>query len=664
MFLFLPVVSLKAQVQVTKSTEKVVVDGKTYYRHTVLKGQTAFSISKAYGITVDELNKANPSTVNGTREGEVLRIPVKPGAESGTQSMPADVISKGMIYHYILAGETIYSLSRRYKVEEEDILKSNPGLNINEIAVGTRIAIPVSADEKQKVTTAAVSNDAGRTANEQRTSDGKNIYHKVQKGETLSSLSREYKVSLRDIKRANKGLLFPKEGDFVLIPVNADEPAVSVSDHSIAAIEARNLEKLADTIPVIEEESTEKYTSLDKLRGSVRVAVLLPFYVDDYSQYGYSDSSDFDMPFMEMYEGILIAADSLRSIGLKVELDVYDTGGDTVKVQSLIESGKIDDVDLILGPVYSESLQQAASFASERNIPVVSPVPLRDQSILNGNSSLFKICPSYVVEQNVITSYVSSFSNSNIVLLYSDSLMYDPRTISFRNKLTRSCWEKNDTTGFKEFYFSGRVFRKTNKYIDAAAFENQLVADKENVIIIATNDLPKVSAALSILHSLSRRYNIRVAGSSEIRETGIETIDLKYLYDLRMVFPSEKYIDYSRPEVASFVRSYYKKFRTEPDEDNFAWRGFDMAYYFIAATARYGHGLYNRHDNFRPALSSYDFCFSRVVKDNGFENQNMFVIQYNPDRTITVTSFRDISSGSQSTTSEKEGNSNAFLPVR
>ena len=43
MFLFLPVVSLKAQVQVTKSTEKVVIDGKTFYRHTVLKGQTAFS---------------------------------------------------------------------------------------------------------------------------------------------------------------------------------------------------------------------------------------------------------------------------------------------------------------------------------------------------------------------------------------------------------------------------------------------------------------------------------------------------------------------------------------------------------------------------------------------------------------------------------------------
>lgn len=648
LILLFPFNPVTGQVKVDISAEKVIIEGKAFYLHTVLKGQTAYSISKAYGITVEELEKSNPGVASGTKEGAELKIQVikSTGSQAQTkpqvspQSLPADVISKGIIYHYIADDETVYSLSKRYNVAQADILRSNPGLDINFIPVGTRIAIPSSSSAQQSGKEGSDIAAVDNPTNEQKTEDGKFMYHKVLKGETFSSLSRDNNVSLRDIKRANKGLLCPKEGEYIMIPLQSLEGEIEPSEQNITPPENKADVYVADTQKNIQpEESKIERIPLSNMEGSVRVAVLLPFFLDDRSQLTYADSSGSGYPFLELYEGMLLAADSLRSLGLKIELDVYDTGDDTLTTQQLISSGRLDNADLILGPVYSSNLEDVAVFSSEHNIPVVSPVPLIDQNILSGKPSLFKICPSYIVEQNVIANYVAAIPDANVVLLYSDSLMYNPETVAFRNKLTRVFWDKGDTTGFREFFFSGRLIRKSNLYKDARALEEQMVKDKENVIIIATTDIPKVSAAITLLHNLSKRYNISVTATSEIRE--FETIDLKYLYDLEMMFPSENYIDYSRPEVNAFVRSFYTKFKTEPNEENFAWRGFDMAYYFIAATAIYGRSFYQDFNSFVPLLASYDFRFSRILEQDGFENQNMFIMQYKPDRTITVTSFRD-----------------------
>jgi len=66
-----------AQVVVEKSKEKVIISGIPYYIHLVKKGETAYSISRAYGITVEELTKENPPAVYGLKEGQTLRIPVR-----------------------------------------------------------------------------------------------------------------------------------------------------------------------------------------------------------------------------------------------------------------------------------------------------------------------------------------------------------------------------------------------------------------------------------------------------------------------------------------------------------------------------------------------------------------------------------------------------------
>lgn len=82
-----------------KRTDKVeIIDGKAYYIHTVEKGQTLYSIAKAYGSTVDIVLANNPEVRNGIKPFDKLKIPfindaIKKGTESDKKH-PADTSAK------------------------------------------------------------------------------------------------------------------------------------------------------------------------------------------------------------------------------------------------------------------------------------------------------------------------------------------------------------------------------------------------------------------------------------------------------------------------------------------------------------------------------------------------------------------------------------------
>jgi LysM repeat protein/ABC-type branched-subunit amino acid transport system substrate-binding protein len=107
-------------------------------------------------------------------------------------------------YHTVKKGETVFSISQSYGIDEEDIYKYNPdaraGIGINE-----KLVIPVDAKA------VAQKNDSSVRFKE----------HKVKKKETLYSLSKIYNVSVDDIKKYNKQL-YSKElqmGETIKIPV-------------------------------------------------------------------------------------------------------------------------------------------------------------------------------------------------------------------------------------------------------------------------------------------------------------------------------------------------------------------------------------------------------------------------------------------------------------
>ena len=64
-----------AQVKVDRSGDRVVIAGTAYYIHTVKKGETVYSVSRAYGISTQDLLRENPAAGEGLKEGQSIRIP-------------------------------------------------------------------------------------------------------------------------------------------------------------------------------------------------------------------------------------------------------------------------------------------------------------------------------------------------------------------------------------------------------------------------------------------------------------------------------------------------------------------------------------------------------------------------------------------------------------
>jgi LysM repeat protein len=125
--LFIFAFTVQAQVVVEKSKDKVVISGIPYYIHIVKKGETVYSIARAYAITPQELTKENPSAENGVKADQSLRIPVVdniPKPKTPAQTSPVLRDESKYIYHKLNPGETVFALSKKYGGQSTNLLKA------------------------------------------------------------------------------------------------------------------------------------------------------------------------------------------------------------------------------------------------------------------------------------------------------------------------------------------------------------------------------------------------------------------------------------------------------------------------------------------------------------------------------------------------------------
>ena len=125
------------------STEKVRVDGKICYSHIVQERQTLFSISKAYGVSVEDIYAFNPSLKeNGLKKNSILIIPskdaVKAVADTTSTAAPAQAQvdkkveqqsempqKKAKRIHIAKWYEDLGMIASQYGVTVDDIMKAN-----------------------------------------------------------------------------------------------------------------------------------------------------------------------------------------------------------------------------------------------------------------------------------------------------------------------------------------------------------------------------------------------------------------------------------------------------------------------------------------------------------------------------------------------------------
>jgi LysM repeat protein len=628
--------SVYSQVTVERSKDKVVISGIPYYVHMVKKGETAYSISKAYGITVKELTKENPPVVYGLNEGQTLRIPII----SITEEIPSEPLTDKklrdetkFIYHILKPGETVYFISKLYGISENEIILCNPGIDINKLSVGTEIAIP----RKELVS------DRQKSDSQEK----QYFFHKVLKGESLSSIAGKYGLTVRELRRENRDLRFPQLGDFVKIP-------------NVFTAEIHEIEKVkTDTVvavikePVMKMERPAGFTPVKELRGSLDIAVLLPFYLRENAERIEIDSSksvkgkkiytvinrteDWIYPrsvdFVEMYVGIMLAADTLRSLGLDINIYPFDIKSDTIAITKLITSGKLANMDLIIGPVYSYNLSAVAAYAGNLGIPVVSPVTLINNSALSGNPTLFMACSSLEIAQESLSKKISEYYDHNIVFIHSDTTGVDEDVKRFKNLIFTELSHKRpfNEIRFKEIPFYNRsMFNNDSVNRLSHALSGQL----KNIVIIATEEDPVISETIQDIHGLAKKFDIKVFGYQAMRD--IKNLDPKYFFDLDFMVYSPYWIDYSLSDVKQFNSDFRQIFLTEPLEKSYAWQGYDIAYYFLSGLAIYGKDFTAHPEMHHPDLLQNEYDFIRKKSGDGFENRKLFLVRYTKEYEIKL----------------------------
>lgn len=128
--------------------------------YTVKLGDTLYSVARTYGVTVDELKRANNLTNNILTVGQVLNIPSKTGATDNSYT--------------VQSGDSLYSIARRFNTTVDE-LKTINNLTSDILSIGQKLLIP-SLTEKTYI---------------------------VKSGDSLWKISREFGVSVNEIRKLN-----------------------------------------------------------------------------------------------------------------------------------------------------------------------------------------------------------------------------------------------------------------------------------------------------------------------------------------------------------------------------------------------------------------------------------------------------------------------------
>ena len=141
---------------VTVSKEKVKLNGKIYLSHVVLERQTLFGISKAYGVSVDEIYEANPALrETGLQKNAIILIPFKEGAaEAAAQPQEPDGAPATTTYieHTVRWYEDLDDIAKKYGVTAREIMELN-GLKNKKVQTRQVLKIPVKGGEGTPVAT-------------------------------------------------------------------------------------------------------------------------------------------------------------------------------------------------------------------------------------------------------------------------------------------------------------------------------------------------------------------------------------------------------------------------------------------------------------------------------------------------------------------------------
>ncbi|WP_299397055.1 LysM peptidoglycan-binding domain-containing protein [uncultured Gelidibacter sp.] len=605
--------------------------------HTVKQGETIESIAKKYQVSVSDIYALNPDAKRKLNPDAVLIIPSTPSVQSGTAEVTKELI--GYEEHKVKRKETLYSLSKEYNVEIEDIKKHNKRLYAENLKKGDQIRIP----RYKKVTSKVTPSNNVKT-------------YTVQPKEGKWRVAYKFGITVAELEALNPGMSeVLQPGEVVNVPSGSDEKVVddNFSYYTVQKSEGfyrlkvklgltqEQLEKLNPELKVdgLKEGMVLKVpqsTSVGEVVGTVdktnltnklknlktkQIAVMLPFRLnrvdtDSVQEAKHLIRTDRRLSVsLDFHSGVLMAVDSAKRLGISTKLKVFDTPDQASEISKILDSNDFSKYDAIIGPLMTSNLDRVAKAVQKDGVPVISPITKPDHLFEN----VFQTVADSETLENALIKFIKSDSLKRNVIIIAD---HSHTALSNRLK--------------SEFVDARQVFSRKNKsgndayYIMASDLSGAFVSGR-NYVFLETANEALVSTVTSMLNGMTNRNQEIIIVTTKLTDAFEgPNVSNFHLANLKFHYPSiNRSLNPDQPD--SFVRAYKQKYGIEPNK--FAVRGFDLTLDVLLRLAS-DEDLYKASTNgVETQYTENKFRYLKKIS-GGYYNEAVYIVKYASDLSI------------------------------
>lgn len=447
----------------------------------------------------------------------------------------------------------------------------------------------------------------------------KAIIHTVQKSESVSSILKNYNLSLEKFLKANKqfigtNLSLSLGQQLVINKKDVGSASHREIDHEIKLhLEAMGIkpQPKEEPLPAQKQELMKELNTVSKYQEPqkngkllpwnevIKVTMLLPLTRNDGTE---------DKEFESFYKGAILAMSQLKTDGISLEVEVFDTGHSVSSVQSLISEGVLRNRNLVIGPVYKDQFSLVANCLRGRGTVLISPLSAVE-GVVDGNT--FQLAPSQSSRYNKLKDF---FTGRNVIY----------------------CTTQNDDSLFNE---------NIKKYSDKALSLHRVRGDKsveelksyfttsaENVVVVSSKNKGEIELILSKIATLkkgfSSNYKIAVLGSSEFSK--IDDTKKDDFFKSNTYFITNYHQDRLNSSALEFETQYIEMFGEQPNL--FSYRAYDAVTLFVSAMYESGSDFADYPFDQMMRILQVDY---RFLMENGCHvNQEWMLVNYSPDYSI------------------------------
>lgn len=539
--------------------------------HKVEPGETAYSIAKAYNMTLKELYALNPGVESGVKAGTELRL---------AQSAPTTTNSQSSKYRYhtIEKGETLYSVSRKYSVSMQDIMEANVGLTADTFQEDKVIRIP--------------------TGNIQKPEQEVNyLIHKVQKGETIYSIAQSYQITAESIRNANPGLKSElKKGTMLKIPQYSDK---KITDKEVIAQEEKASALLRERAKI-------------NAVSNVKIGLLLPFLDKNEIQ---------SNRFYEYMRGFLLAVEDFKKKGYSAEVYIFNSGTKTERLESLLETEDIRSLNVLIGGISQEQIEILADFAKKQKMRYVIPFNSKNDDVLS-NDYVFQMNTSYkYLYEPIAQTFANKFKTSKIIFI-SDS---ENDKADFISAL------KSELQDNKILYTNVQLSQNTASELAALMSTNKqnIVVPTSSSL----ESFNKIYSILRTVEKDNPNIHDSMFGYPEWQTYGSQAQEKMHKMDT--YFYASFFADNNQAAVKHFSERFKTKYGKKLMNvyPKFGLLGYDTGNYFLNAVKQFGVNFENHLNKYQDNSIQSALYFKRANTWGGFINRGFYLVHYGESST-------------------------------